>query len=168
MLGIHATRLNAHLLRTLFRDVAHPAVVKDPMRRVVWKTPVLVAAGWKPGRSTDDIAVRLAHGNGASRVINLTDIDAVYDADPKTHRDAKPVATMTWKTFRSIVGDAWVPGANTPFDPVAARLAERWGIEAVVAAGKDLPNLSRILSGARFRGTRITGRKEPALSLSKG
>lgn len=155
-LGIHATRLNAHLLRTLFREVAHPVVVKNPMRRAAWKTPMLVAARWKPGRSTDDIAVRLAHRHGATRVINLTDIDAVYDADPKTHRGAKPVAEMTWKAFRSMVGDAWVPGANTPFDPVAARLAERWGIDAVVAAGRDLPNLGRILSGTRFRGTRLS------------
>ncbi|MBU1348557.1 UMP kinase, partial [Patescibacteria group bacterium] len=154
-LGIHATRLNAHLLRTIFREVAHPVVVKNPMRRNVWRTPVLVAAGWKPGRSTDDIAVRLAHRNGARRVINLTDIDAVYDADPRTHRDAKPLATMTWKAFRAVVGDAWVPGANAPFDPVAARLAERWGIEAVVAAGHDLVNLGRIFRGTRFRGTLI-------------
>ncbi|MCI0479264.1 UMP kinase, partial [Candidatus Uhrbacteria bacterium] len=154
-LGIHATRLNAHLLRTLFRDVAHPMVVKNPMRRVVWRTPVLVAAGWKPGRSTDDIAVRLARLHGARRVINLTDIDAVYDADPKTHRDAKPIARMSWRTFRALVGDVWTPGANAPFDPVAARLASRWGIEAVVAAGKDLRNLGRILAGTAFRGTRI-------------
>src|SRR3989344_372224 len=27
-LGIHATKLNAHLIRTIFRDIAHPYVLK--------------------------------------------------------------------------------------------------------------------------------------------
>ena len=29
-LGIYATRLNAHLLRTVFRESAHPQIIKDP------------------------------------------------------------------------------------------------------------------------------------------
>lgn len=154
-LGIHATRLNAHLLRTVFRDQAQHVVVKNPMRRIVWNRPMLIAAGWKPGRSTDDIAVRLAKRYGASRVINLTNIDAVYDKDPRTHRDAKPLSDLTWAAFRKIVGGKWVPGANAPFDPVASRLAAKWGLEVVIAKGTDLKNLKAILEGKAFRGTRI-------------
>ena len=29
-IGIHATRLNAHLLRTVLRDLAHPRIITDP------------------------------------------------------------------------------------------------------------------------------------------
>src|SRR3989338_4261578 len=29
-LGIHSTRLNGHLMRTIFREVAHPIMFKDP------------------------------------------------------------------------------------------------------------------------------------------
>ena len=45
-LGIHATRLNAHLLRTIFRDIAHPYIIKhyDIIRKV--SEPVAVAAGF--------------------------------------------------------------------------------------------------------------------------
>ena len=28
-LGIHATRLNAHLLRTIFEDIAHPRIIEN-------------------------------------------------------------------------------------------------------------------------------------------
>jgi hypothetical protein len=28
-LGVHATRLNAHLFRTIFRDLAHPVILKE-------------------------------------------------------------------------------------------------------------------------------------------
>src|SRR5213082_2218427 len=47
-LGIHSTRLNAHLLRTIFQDIAHPNIIKhyDIIRKAT--EPVVVAAGWKP------------------------------------------------------------------------------------------------------------------------
>src|SRR5690348_17070618 len=52
-LGIHATRLNAHLVRTIFRDIAHPNILKhyEIIRKV--EEPIVIAAGWKPGWSTD-------------------------------------------------------------------------------------------------------------------
>jgi len=40
-LGIHSTRLNGHLLRTMFRDIAHPVMLKDPTSDLEkWKKPV--------------------------------------------------------------------------------------------------------------------------------
>lgn len=154
-LGIHATRLNGHLLRTLLRDVAHPRVIKDPTRPVRWHEPLLVAAGWKPGWSTDYIAVRLAKKYGARRIVNLTNINAVYDKDPARFKDAQPCKTIAWKDFRAIVGTEWTPGANAPFDPIASKLAAKEGMEVVVANGKDLANLRRILEGKPYDGTLI-------------
>ena len=49
----------------------------------------MVAGGWMPGRSTDDDAVRLAKIYGAEMVINLSNIDYVYDKDPNKYKDAK-------------------------------------------------------------------------------
>src|SRR3990167_5537012 len=68
-LGIHSTRLNGHLLRTIFRSVAHPNVVKHPARTPRhWREKVLVAAGWKPGWSTDYVACRIAHLLGVTHI----------------------------------------------------------------------------------------------------
>ncbi len=154
-LGIHATRLNGHLLRALFRDVAKPCVIKDPTRSVRWTEPVLIAAGWKPGWSTDYIAVRLAQKYHATQIINLTNIDAVYDKDPSLHEDAEPYDRIRWTEFRKIVGSVWSPGANAPFDPIASKLAQRWKLEVVVAQGKDLKNVQAIIDGKSFHGTII-------------
>lgn len=156
-LGIHATRLNGQLLRTLFRDIATHRVIKDPTRPLAWHDSVLIAAGWKPGWSTDYIAVRLAKKYGAHRVINLTNIDAVYDKDPSKYEDAEPYRRMTWKDFRKIVGSIWEPGANAPFDPIASKLAQRLGLEVVIALGADLKNVKRIMDGKAFTGTVING-----------
>lgn len=154
-LGIHATRLNGHLLRALFRDIAEHRVVKDPTRPLSWHDPIMIAAGWKPGWSTDYIAVRLAKKYKATRIINLTNIDAVYDKDPSKFDEAESYETISWKAFRKIVGSKWVPGANAPFDPIASKLADRWGMEVVIAAGKDVKNIRAILDGKKYQGTLI-------------
>ncbi|MEK6845760.1 MAG: UMP kinase, partial [Nanoarchaeota archaeon] len=33
-LGIHATRLNAHLLRTIFQDIAHPRIIANYEKKI--------------------------------------------------------------------------------------------------------------------------------------
>ena len=71
-LGIHATRLNGHLLRAIFRHEAHPEMIKNPEHIIEWQSPILVAAGWKPGHSTDYVAVRMGLNYSASRVLNLS------------------------------------------------------------------------------------------------
>src|SRR3989344_2862552 len=49
-LGIHATRLNAHLVRTIFRDIAYPKIFKHYDRSYDIKDePVIICSGWKPG-----------------------------------------------------------------------------------------------------------------------
>lgn len=155
-LGIHSTRLNGHLMRTILRDVAYPIMIKDPTCELKkWKQPVLVAAGWKPGWSTDYVATRLAKRLGAKILINLSNIDYVYDKDPHKHEDARPICEISWKDFRKIVGNVWDPGMNAPFDPVASRLAHHSGISVVVLNGKNLKNLDALLSAKSFEGTII-------------
>jgi len=157
-LGIHATRLNGHLLRALFRTEAHHRVVKDPTMSFRWHDSVMIAAGWKPGWSTDYIAVRLAKKYGATRIVNLTNIDAVYDRDPSKYPDAQPISRIAWSAFRKIVGSTWEPGANAPFDPIASKLADRWKMQVVIAKGIDLKNLRAILEEKKFHGTIIDGK----------
>lgn len=157
-LGIHATRLNAQLLRALFRDHAARRIAKDPTRPFRWNEAMLVAAGWKPGWSTDYVATRLARKHTAVRIVNLSNVDGVYDKDPATSRHATRIDRIGWSAFRKLVGSTWVPGSHAPFDPVASRLAERWGMEVVVAGGKDLKNLKAIFDGKPFTGTVIRGR----------
>jgi len=156
-LGIHATRLNGHLLRTVFRDLAHPIMIKDPtQRKINWPESVLIAAGWKPGWSTDYVATRLAKRFGAKTLINLSNIDFVYDKDPRKFPEAKKIKNINWKEFRKIVGNEWDPGMNVPFDPVASRLAEQIDLTVVVANGKKIKNLENIISDRKFLGTVIS------------
>jgi uridylate kinase len=154
-IGIMATRLNAQLVRAVMGEWCSQDVVTDPTQVNPFTGKVLVASGWKPGFSSDYDAVLLAERFHADAVINLSNIEQVYTDDPKTNPQAKPIDKISWEEFRKIVGDEWTPGKNVPFDPVASRHAAKIGLKVICAAGKDLANLKKILSGGEFRGTTI-------------
>lgn len=157
-IGIHATRMNAHFIRTIFRKKSHPRINTNPHDLedfYNFKESILVAAGWRPGFSTDFDAVVLAKYFDVKKVINFSNIDYVCDKDPKKFPNAKKIERISWKNFRKIVGNKWDPGMNTPFDPIASRLAEEEKMEVAIMNGKDLKNLENYLEGKKFKGTLI-------------
>lgn len=158
-LGIHATRLNAHFIRTIFKDYAHPTINKNPYDLESFlkaKEAVLVAAGYRPGNSTDYIAVLLAKHFEIKKVANLSNIDFLCDKDPRKFKDAKKIKEISWPEFQKIVGNTWDPGSNVPFDPIASKLAAKEGIEVVILNGKKMKNFQKYLHGEKFQGTIIS------------
>jgi uridylate kinase len=155
-IGIMATRLNAQLIKALFSEYCHDEVVTDPTVIKTMKGRVLVGAGWKPGFSTDYDAVLLAHAFGAKRVLNLSNIEKVYTADPKKDPQAKPLDRISWTDYRKMCGDTWTPGMNAPFDPVASKAAQELDLNVIVADGRNLENLKNILDGDEYVGTLIS------------
>jgi uridylate kinase len=154
-LGLHATRLNAQLVRTIFRDIADQRVIKHYEVILKIDKPVAIAAGWKPGWSTDYCAVTLCQDYGITQAINLTNIDHVYDSDPRTNPQAKPLTDITWDSYREMVGDKWTPGMNAPFDPIASKLAQDLNVTVKILNGKNLDNLAKALDDKAFVGTTI-------------
>jgi len=155
-IGIMATRLNAQLIKAIMGEWCTQNVVYDPTKVEPLMGRVLVAAGWKPGFSTDYDAVLLAERFQADAVINLSNIEKIYTDDPKKNPDAKPLDKISWADFCTMTGDTWVPGKNVPFDPVASRHAAKLGLKVICAAGKNLPNLKNILLEQPFIGTTIS------------
>ena len=154
-IGIMATRLNAQLVKAVFEDLCPNPVVYDPTAVDDFRGQILVAAGWKPGFSTDNDAVVLAERFSGNLVVNLSNIAKVYTDDPKKNPEANPIDSISWENFIKIVGTEWVPGKNTPFDPIASQRAQKVGIKVICAAGKDIENLENILNGKDFKGTVI-------------
>jgi len=162
-LGIHATRLNAHLLRTIFRKEAYPVVLDDPKKPVKGDWSLLIASGWRPGWSTDYISVLLAKRFRVKEIIDAGDIPFVYTKDPFKYKKARALGerkegggwVVSWKDYRKLVGPRWMPGLSVPIDPIAAKLAQKLKIRALIIKGTELKNLEKVLSGKKFRGTVI-------------
>jgi uridylate kinase len=157
-LGIHATRMNAHFIRTIFRSHAHPRINTNPHDLedfYNFKEDILVAAGWRPGFSTDFDAVLLAKYLDIKTLINLSNIDYVCDKDPRKFPDCKKIENISWADFRKMVGDKWDPGMNAPFDPIASKEAQEIGLEVAILNGNNIANLKKYLEGEKAKGTII-------------
>lgn len=159
-LGIHSTRLNAHLLRTIFRDVAQTNIIKNPTYKLPMKKKVVIAGGWKPGWSTDYVATLIAQEYNIKKIINLSNIDFVYDTDPKKNKNAKKIKEINWTEFQKIVGNKWSPGLNAPFDPIASQKCNQLNLEVSIMNGKNIKNLNSYLDNKKFKGTLISNKKE--------
>ncbi|MDE2021479.1 MAG: UMP kinase [Patescibacteria group bacterium] len=155
-IGIHSTRLNAQLLRNIFVGYAHPQVVKNPTIDVEADEPIVIAAGWQPGCSTDYDAVLMAKNIGAHRLVNLSNIDYIYDSDPRDNLHAKKIEKISWAEFRKLIPEEWNPGLSSPFDPIAAKEAAALNLEVAIINGAKLEEFSHYLDGKPFVGTVIS------------
>lgn len=151
-IGIAATRLNAELIKQVFGDLAKEAIVTDPTTVNTVRTPVLVAAGWKPGFSHDYDAVVIAERLKASHIIKLSNVRQIYNLDPRSNQSAKPFEHLSWNALQNLIGRDWVPGYSAPFDPIATKKASEMRL-TLVFTGSDIENLCHIFNGEQFTGT---------------
>jgi uridylate kinase len=154
-LGIYTTRLNAELIKLSFGKSAYKEILIDPSLVSNINSDLIIGAGWKPGNSTDAVGIMIAKELNTKKVINISNIDYVYDSDPKTNPNAKKFENISWAEYRSFISSIWKPGMNTPFDPVASKKAEENGIEVAFMSGHNLESLKNYLNGEHFVGTMI-------------
>jgi len=154
-MGISITKLNAEIIKQLFGNYSYDKIITDPNKKVKTNKDVVVGAGWKPGWSTDYDAVLIAKNHGVKTIVNLTNIDYVFDKNPSEFPDAKPLKEIDWKGLERIVGDKWTPGLSMPVDPRASKLAARLKIKVVMLNGKNLDRLEDFLNNKPFIGTTI-------------
>jgi len=154
-IGINVSRLNAELVKQLFSGYSYHKIITAPNKKVSTTKSIVVGGGYKPGWSTDYVSVLVARTYKISTIINLTNVDYVYDKNPNDFPDAKPLKQIDWKNFIRIVGDEWRPGMNMPFDPRASKLASRLKIKVAMINGKNLERLEDFLNNKPFIGTVI-------------
>ena len=153
-LGINATKYNAFLVKNIFKNYAQEELIQNPTKKIKFYKKILIASGWKPGWSTDYDAVLLAKNFKVKKIVNMSNIDYVYDKDPRKYKDAKKIKNICWKHYRQIAGNKWKAGLNIPFDPVAAKEAEKSKIKVFVI-GKNLKNFENLLNDEKIKGTII-------------
>jgi len=115
----------------------------------------------------DRLAAAVAATVGADLVVLLSDIDALYDADPRTSREARAIAEVPAidASIRRMAGSSGssLGTGGMASKIAAAELSVGAGIPLVVASGEDGAVLGRVLSGevigTRFHGAPSVGRR---------
>ena len=160
-LGIDVTRLHARLVAGAIGlpTASHPpGSVREAVEALRHASPV-VLGGTEPGHTTDAVAALIAVRLRAARVVNATDVDGLYDTDPKSHPEARRLGTVGWPALLALLRrtTAGEPGQSFPFDRLGAEALARAAIPLAIVAGRDLANLEKALTGERFDGTIVGG-----------
>ena len=155
-LGIKLARNNAELLCAGLGDIAYPKIVEtlDELEVAVKLGKVVLMGGLIPGQSTNAVAALAAETVNAENLFNATNVDGVYDRDPK-ESGAKRFDTITIVELKKVLsGGGTKAGEYKLFDSVAIRVVERSKIPTVIFDGRNPDNLTRIFLSENI-GTRI-------------
>jgi uridylate kinase len=155
-LGIDATRINARLLILACGNLASPEPVLgiEEAAQVGNVRNIVVMGGTAPGHTTDAVSAMLAEKVGAVRLVNATNVDGVYDSDPKKNPMATKFGSLSYEKLNSLVsGDHNRAGPNVIFDPKGAGIIEKMKIPLMVCNGRDIEALKNAILGKEFEGT---------------
>ena len=148
-LGIKMARHNAELLCAALGDSAYPKIVEtlDELETAMCYSKCVLMGGLIPGQSTNAVAALAAEIINADVLFNATNVDGVYDKDPK-EPGAQKLDQVTIDELRTILsGGGTRAGEYKLFDPVAIRVVGRSKIKAVIFNGNDPDNLLRLFDG---------------------
>jgi uridylate kinase len=154
--GITTTHLNALTLIAALGELAHPRSLRTAGEvKANFGDKILVCGGHLPGSSTDYDAALFAAAIGADLLINVTDVDGVYSADPQRDPRAKKFSRLSYDQFEQIIARLpQTPGEYRLFDLLATRFIRRQKIKTIIIGGRDPEEIVRAVEG-RHRGTEI-------------
>lgn len=138
-MGIAATWLNAELLSYYFKDFCSPVLPKtvEDLTKQLQQYDIGISGGFLPAVKTDEDAAIVADLYGSHLLINVTNVDGIYDKDPRQYSDAKKYVDLTYHQFYEIVSPlSSGAGSNAPFTLIAARICERSNIRIIITDAK--------------------------------
>ena len=155
-IGIRATQLNAEFLKSFFGNKAFPQLIVSQEQKYVWNKGIILSGGWQPGNSTDYVTLKLAEIHKAKKIVIASNIEYIYDSDPKKNPKAKKFESVSWHKFNKLFNEKWEPGMTVPLDPKAAKLGQKIQIPLFFVNGNDLNNFKKAIQGNKFTGTIIS------------
>ncbi len=155
--AVISTKQNARLVIAALDSDAYPKVLNDfvEAKEASLKSRIVVMGGTVPGITTDTDSVLLAEALGAERIVNLSNVDAIYSANPAKHPDARKYGRITFEQLVDLAvrSDNRRAGENFIFDVLACKLIARSKIESHFVSGKKLKDVEAAIEGKKHTGT---------------
>jgi uridylate kinase len=160
-IGIAVTRVNARMLLAALPE-ACPTVPAslDEAILATRSFPVVLMGGTHPGHTTDAVTAMLAERARAARLVVATNVDGVYDSDPRGNPNAKFLARLSARELvRLTIAAPQQAGSAGVVDPLAAKVIARARIPTFIVNGGKLEELAKALAGKPFHGTVVEPEK---------
>ena len=158
LVGIMATKLNARLVAGVFGLNEQIPDRLSEVRRELNKHNIVVcgALGFQPNMTSDGDAAEIAEYLKAEVFVNLTNVDGLYDKDPRRYKNSKIIECISYKDFLIKVNKIkYKAGQHFVLDQAAAKIISRAKIKTLIINGKKLDNLFKYFNKKNFLGTVI-------------
>jgi len=152
-IGIMATHINAVTFAAALGNYGHLVKwkeLKDANKEVkkYFGKKIVVGAGYDVGTSSDFDAAIFAAVVKADLLINATNVDGVYTADPKKNPNAKKLKKLTHSEFEKIIlNNPQLPGEYRLFDLPATKLIKKIKLKTIFIDGNDPKEILRAVEG---------------------
>ncbi|MFH1359289.1 MAG: UMP kinase [archaeon] len=158
LLGVSATRTNARFMTNFFGKDANkgiPHEIKEVHSSIIKNNIVFCGAlRYAKDQTSDTTAATLAR-YFHSDFINLTNVQGLYDKNPKKFKSAKFISEISFNNFYSIAKKIkFTPGQNFVLDQKAAKIIQKYKIRTYIL-GPNMNNLDNLLNHKHFVGTLI-------------
>ena len=155
--GIDLSRINAKLIVARFQDTAYPQVpksIEELSKAILFENKITVMGGLQPGQSTTSVALEIAEFVRSDQLIILTDVDGIYDKDPKMHKDAKRFDRLNYSKLQEIIltnsnEKQATAGEYRIFDTVSLQILKRSKIKVLIMSGENLNNFKNYWKGEK-------------------
>jgi uridylate kinase len=155
MMGIQATRLNAMMVSLALGNLMEiPKSIDEAVRQMKLYNKV-VMGGTEPGHTTDAVSLLLAEALNRDTVVNITNVDFIYDRDPKIPGARKIEKISYTSAIDMITSEKRRAGANFPMDLLSLNIARRSDIRIKIVSFRNVENTFKAIMGKRFVGTII-------------
>jgi uridylate kinase len=148
-MGIAATWLNAKLLSLYFKGHCAPILPQtvEELMQQLDQYNVGLSGGFLPAVKTDEDAAIVADLFGSHILINVTNVDGIYNKDPRKYSDAEKYTKLTYNEFYQIINHLSLDaGSNAPFTLIAAKICERSNMRIIICP-KDIDKIEAAING---------------------
>lgn len=154
-IGIAVTRVNALFLASQLQENIY-TIPHSVQEAVQSNQQIVVMGGTTPGHSTDFVGAELASELNADLFMIATNVDGVYDKDPRKYDDATLLSLISAQELLKKYGSAWnAAGSNMVVDGPALQKIHDEHITTVVINGSNIDTIKKVLDGQSFHGTTI-------------
>ena len=158
LIGIQVSHLNARLLISGLGEYCYPLPPKnlEEISVALLSGLVIVTGGLYPGQSTNATSALIAERTGATRFYNATDVDGIYDSDPRTNLEANKFEKISVQDCVNILkSEKSMAGTYDLMDLISLKVIERSNLPTVVFKS-TVENIEKLVLDNVKMGTEIT------------
>jgi uridylate kinase len=157
LMGIQVSHLNAKLLISGLGDHSFPLtpINLDEISTAILTDKIVVTGGLYPGQSTNATSALIAEKIKARKFFNATDVEGIFNVDPRNHPTAKMFKSIGIKECISLLKlENSMAGTYDLMDLISLKVIERSNLQTFVFKS-SIENINKIVLENEKIGTEI-------------